>query len=111
MTRFAFPYAFLLLALPFVWRLLMPAVKGLHGDALKIPFLSDLEKISIKSGALWRMGSATAAGGFNRFFWFLYMVWAMLTIAGILCWFWIFQPQCWRRILPITTGESTVSAR
>lgn len=82
MTRFAFPYAFLLLALPFVWRLLMPAVKGLHGDALKIPFLSDLEKISIKSGALWRMGSATAAGGFSRFFWFLYMVWAMLTIAA-----------------------------
>ena len=59
MNQFAFPYAFLLILLPFVWRFLWPAAKGLHGDALKIPFIKDLEKISIKSGALWQMGAST----------------------------------------------------
>lgn len=82
MTRFALLYAFALLALPFIWRLIMPAVKGLHGDALKIPFIGDLEKISIKSGALWRIGSAAAGSGFGRFFWFLYLIWFLLVTAA-----------------------------
>jgi len=81
MTHFAFPYALVLLLLPFIFRYLVPAVKGLHGDALRIPFLSDLEKISIKSGSLWRMGSADD-GGYSRFFWFLYLVWALLVFAA-----------------------------
>lgn len=82
MNQFAFPYAFLLLPLPFLWRFLMPAVKGLHGDALKVPFIGDLEKISIRSGALWRMGSAADGRSFGRFFWFLYVVWALLATAA-----------------------------
>ena len=47
MNQFAYPWAFVLLLLPFAVRFALPAVKGLHGDALKIPFLKDLEKISI----------------------------------------------------------------
>ena len=80
MTRFAYPLAFVLLALPFIWRMLLPAAKGLHGDALKIPFIDDLEKISIKSGAIWKMGSANEDTGFSKFFWLLYVIWFLLQI-------------------------------
>ena len=82
MTRFAYPLAFVLLALPFIWRMLLPAAKGLHGDALKIPFIDDLEKISIKSGAIWKMGSANEDTGFSKFFWLLYVIWFLLVMAA-----------------------------
>ena len=81
MNQFAFPYAFLLILLPFVWRFLWPAAKGLHGDALKIPFIKDLEKISIKSGALWQMGASTEGYRWSKLFWWLFVVWVLLVIA------------------------------
>ena len=81
MNQFAFPYAFLLILLPFVWRFLWPAAKGLHGDALKIPFIKDLEKISIKSGALWQMGASTEGYRLSKLFWWLFVIWVLLVIA------------------------------
>ena len=81
MNQFAFPYAFLLILLPFVWRFLWPAAKGLHGDALKIPFIKDLEKISIKSGALWQMGASTEGYHLSKLFWWLFVIWVLLVIA------------------------------
>lgn len=80
MNQLAYPYALLLLLLPFVWRWLMPAVKGLHGDALRVPFIGDLEKISIQSGSLWRMSGNTA--GWSRGTWLLYLVWFLLVLAA-----------------------------
>ncbi len=80
MNQLAYPYALLLLLLPFVWRWLVPAVKGLHGDALRVPFIGDLEKISIQSGALWRMSGNTA--GWSRGTWLLYLVWFLLVLAA-----------------------------
>ena len=62
MTQFAYPYAFLLLALPFALWKLLPPLKGLHGDALKVPFIADLEKISIKSGSLWNVSAISKMG-------------------------------------------------
>lgn len=44
MIQLACPAALLLLLLPFIVRALLPAVKGLHGDALRVPFLNDLQK-------------------------------------------------------------------
>lgn len=49
MNHFAYPYAFLLLLLPVLIRLILPAVKGLHGDALKVPFIKDLKEITSHS--------------------------------------------------------------
>lgn len=80
MTRFAYPLIFLLLVLPFVVRRLLPALKGLHGDALKVPFIGDLEKISIKSGSLWTLSAGSE--GLSRFFWMLYIVWFLLVCAA-----------------------------
>jgi len=45
MIRFAYPYAWLLLLLPLLVRLIFPVIKGLHGDALRIPFLQDIQNI------------------------------------------------------------------
>lgn len=82
MIKFAYPAAIALLLLPFIFRWVLPAAKGLHGDALRIPFLKDLEKISIKSGGVWKMGNANEGKTFTRFFWFLYVVWIFLTLAA-----------------------------
>ncbi len=82
MNQFAYPYAFLLLLLPFIVRAILPGVKGLHGDALKVPFIADLERISIKSGSLWSMGSANNDKAFSKFFWILYAVWFLLAMAA-----------------------------
>lgn len=54
MNQFAYPWAFVLLLLPFAVRFALPAVKGLHGDALKIPFLKDLEKYPLNPAAYGR---------------------------------------------------------
>lgn len=80
MNQLAYPYALLLLLLPFIWRWLIPAVKGLHGDALRVPFIGDLEKISIKSGAIWRMSGDSS--GWSRGVWLLYLVWFFLVLAA-----------------------------
>ena len=45
MNHFAYPQMFWLLLLPFLFRAVLPAVKGLHGDALRVPFIGDLVKI------------------------------------------------------------------
>lgn len=79
MNQFAYPYAFLLLLLPFLWRVLLPAVKGLHGDALRVPFFKDIEKIAIKSGELWNRESNNYSTGK---LWVLYLAWGLLTIAA-----------------------------
>ena len=63
MNHFANPEMFWLLVLPFFFRLFMPRAKGMHGDALKIPFLKDIEIISAQSGRGWRSTS-----GRNAFF-------------------------------------------
>ena len=49
MNHFAYPQMFWLLLLPFLFRAVVPAVKGLHGDALRVPFIGDLVKINLKS--------------------------------------------------------------
>jgi len=53
MMHFTCPYAFGALLLPFIVWYLLPAAKGMHGDALRIPFLKDLAGINIKSGSIW----------------------------------------------------------
>lgn len=80
MNQLAQPYALLLLVLPFIWRWLWPAAKGLHGDALRVPFVADLEKISIQTGSIWKMSGTS--GGLSKWWWLLYVVWALLCVAA-----------------------------
>ena len=81
MNRFAEISAFWLLILPLIWRVILPAVKGLHGDALKIPFLSDLQKISSTQGAIKPLGGQASF----QLSWraaVLWLIWVLLVIAA-----------------------------
>ncbi len=79
MIVFAYPLAFLLLVIPFIIYLLTPAVKGMHGEALKAPFIDDLKRISISAGSIWNASASESK--LSKRFWFLYLVWLFLTIA------------------------------
>lgn len=80
MITFAYPSLFALLGLPFVFYWLMPAVKGLHGDAVKVPFIADLKRISVAAGGIWN--STAAEGRISKKFWPVYLVWVLLCVAA-----------------------------
>ena len=81
MIQFANISAFLLLLLPFIIRLVLPALKGLHGDALRVPFLQDLQKISSQSthSANISVSEKTHFSGAAILMW---VIWTLLTIAA-----------------------------
>ena len=81
MNRFAEFSAFWLLLLPLIWRFILPAVKGLHGDALKIPFLSDLQKISSTQGTI-KPWSGQASMQLSWRTAILWLIWVLLVIAA-----------------------------
>lgn len=79
MITLTYPYALMLLLLPFVLRLILPRIKGMHGDGLTIPFLADLQKIEGKNKNF--IGNKISdAKNYNIFF--LYVVWALLCLAA-----------------------------
>lgn len=80
MNHFAFPSAVFLLILPLIFRYLLPAVKGLHGDALKVPFIEDLQKIAVKSGGIW--GAKLGKKSSEVALWGLYLIYILLVIAA-----------------------------
>ena len=80
MIVFAYPLMFLLLIVPFACYYFLPAVKGLYGEALKVPFLDDLKRISISSGSLWNSGRQTSKP--SEKFWLTYFIWTLLCIAA-----------------------------
>lgn len=81
MNHFANPYAWLCLLLPFLVWYFLPAAKGLHGDALRVPFLKDLAKINLKSGSIWGGLSAGASKITSASWLAMYLVFALLTAA------------------------------
>lgn len=80
MNHFAYPYAFLLLLLPIIIRAIIPAVKGLHGDALRVPFIDDIARINIKSGNLWGI-SGDIGHKWSKSAIFLYVIFAAIVFA------------------------------
>lgn len=80
MIEFAFPYALFLLLLPWLVYYLLPPMKGMYGDALKVPFIADLKRISIKSGGIWKSSDNKNAHFSLKFVW-LYSVWILLCLA------------------------------
>ena len=45
MNKFEYPEMFWLLILPFFFYIILPKVKGLHGDAIRVPFIDDIKNI------------------------------------------------------------------
>ena len=78
MISFACPWMFLLLFLPFLVRFLFAPMKGMHGDALKMPMIEDLEKIG-RHGSLPKKGVISSI---NTSLKALYLIWILLFIAA-----------------------------
>ena len=79
MIHFAYPLMFLLLVLPFFIRRFLPPVKGLHGDALRVPFLEDIAAVSAKSGKI--LSGANSENN-SKNIWLLWVIWILLSIAA-----------------------------
>ena len=99
MINFAFPYAFLLLFAPLIIRHFFPNVKGLHGDALKIPFIEDLQKITLKSGGIW--GSYLGKKASQSSLFLLYLLYISLVFAAA-------RPQWIGEALPVRSQSRDI---
>ena len=81
MIVFAEPLEFMLLLLPFIFYILTPPVKGMHGDSLRVPFISDLKRISVLSGGIWSINSGSESKISSKFI-LMYVLWALLCTAA-----------------------------
>lgn len=52
MTEFVYPFMFVLLPLPLLMRLILPRADGRDGDALRVPFFSEMEKMTSSGGRI-----------------------------------------------------------
>ena len=80
MIELLYPYALLLMLLPPAFYYFLPPIKGMHGDALRIPFLADLKRISYKNGEIWNFSSDNHH--FSMKFWLLYLLWGLLCLSA-----------------------------
>ena len=58
----------------------MPPIKGTHGDALRVPFIDDLKRISFVSGGIWGDREQKGTKVLNLFF--MIAIWSMLILAA-----------------------------
>lgn len=79
MITVLYPWVLLLLFLPFIVRRFSSPVSGLHGDALRVPFLHEIAHINVLSGSLW--GSSSGEGK-SRNWLILYFAWFFLCLAA-----------------------------
>ena len=81
MSRFVYPEAFWLLIVPFVIYFLLPKVRGLHGKALRVPFIDDLKSIKQKSEHL-RVSPLSGRVLFSLKFLYVLLIWGLLVMAA-----------------------------
>jgi len=81
MTHFLYPDAFWLLIVPFLVFLLLPKVQGLHGSALKTPFLEDLKNIKYKAENQ-RVVFINSQVVFSLKFIYFFCLWTLLVCAA-----------------------------
>lgn len=82
MISFAYPWIWGLLLLPFFIYYLFPPAKGIHGDALRVPFLKDLANIRLKSGSLWGGTSTSGETKHRMLYGLLFVIYILLTAAA-----------------------------
>lgn len=78
MITFLYPYSAWLLLLPFVVRFVLPAVEGLYGDALSVPFVADFAAVSAKTKT---NGLSLTRTGLTKRFWSCFVVYALIVAA------------------------------
>lgn len=80
MIIFQYPLALILLIMPFFVYYLLPPLKGLHGDALRVPFLQDIAQINLLAGSLW--GQKKQGKSNKLLYAILYLSWIFLVLAA-----------------------------
>lgn len=81
MNKFEYPEMFWLLILPLFFYIILPKVKGLHGDAIRMPFIDDIKNIkaSVKNKYYSTIGKSVL---FSIKFVYLFILWILLVIAS-----------------------------
>jgi len=81
MITFMYPALCLLALLPFLVATLLPPLKGVYGDALRVPFLNDFNHITgDQSGFKFNEREKSR---FTPAFWKLFVIWLLLTVAAM----------------------------
>ena len=80
MNKFEYPEMFLLLILPFVFYNLLPKTKGLHGDAIRLPFINDIKNIKSSTKKIYSI-PIVKSFLFSLKFVYLFALWALLVTA------------------------------
>ena len=82
MNKFEYPEMFWLLLLPFVFYVFLPKARGLHGEAIRAPFLDDIKNIksAVKNKSLYQKIGNKAI--FSIKFVYLFILWSLLVIAA-----------------------------
>ena len=82
MNKFEYPELFLLLFLPFVFYIFLPQVRGLHGDAIRVPFLKDIKNIKSISKSKFKLSTIGNSALFSLKFFYLFLLWIALVTAA-----------------------------
>lgn len=102
MIEFAYPFAFSLLLLPFIYRAALPAIKGMHGDGLRVPlpFFDDIKQIKQESGEI--LGFSINEKHTKKIkFYLLFLIYALLTTA-------ITKPQLVGEAIPLKSENREI---
>ena len=81
MIQFAYPELWVLIVLPIIVYYLLPPLKGIHGDALRIPFLKDLKSIKSQNGTFRQFSLQGKKLHFTIPFILLFAIYSLLVIA------------------------------
>ena len=81
MNKFEYPEMFLLLILPFVFYHFLPKAKGLHGDAIRLPFINDIKNIKSSAKKNYII-PVIKSFLFSLKFVYLFVLWALLVTAA-----------------------------
>lgn len=81
MISFAYPHMFLLLIVPFFVFSFLPKIKGLHGDAIRIPFINDLKNIQLNVSSKL-LPSIAKKYVYTLKLLYLFLLWILLVCAA-----------------------------
>ena len=81
MIHFAYPQLWVLIVLPVLMYYLLPPLEGIHGDALRIPFLKDLKKIKSQNKALWQFSLQGKRTSLTMPLIVLFAIYSLLVVA------------------------------
>lgn len=81
MIEFLYPDLWILIFAPLIVRWFLPPVKGLFGDALKVPFVEDIKKFESQKSKNNFFSANKSAYGLG--FWLLLTTWIFLTVAAM----------------------------